>query len=144
MGWYRFLCWLAITPMFNYATDKVEFDFWHMSRLFLWRLNKCLFTLDSEPTTDQGMDSTTIQLGGPMSFIGATYRNMGEGLLTGAEITLGQPHHKSLPQRGWWLTRSENLRLTASPTDSSRGYKVPFPGCWVYLSLLQAAQLFWE
>jgi hypothetical protein len=40
----------------------------------------CLLTSDREPTTDQSMNTTKVQLGDPMSFIGVTYRNMGEGL----------------------------------------------------------------
>jgi hypothetical protein len=32
-------------------------------------------------------DTTEVQLGEPVSFIGMSYRNMGEGLLTGVERT---------------------------------------------------------
>ena len=35
----------------------------------------------------QSMGTTKVQLSKPMSFIGVTYRSMGEWLLTGAEIT---------------------------------------------------------
>lgn len=35
---------------------------------------------DSEPITDQIKDPLKVQLGGPMSFIGVSYRNMGEEL----------------------------------------------------------------
>ena len=48
--------------------------------------------------TDQS--TTKVQLGEPMSFIGVTYRNMGEGLLTGAEMTQGQLYHQSPPHYG--------------------------------------------
>jgi hypothetical protein len=45
-------------------------------------------------------DDTKVQLREPMSFIEVTYRNMGEGLLTGAEITQRKMHHQSAPQDG--------------------------------------------
>lgn len=41
-----------------------------------------------------------VQLGEPVSFIGVIYRNMGEGLLKGAEMSQRQVRHQSLPQRG--------------------------------------------
>lgn len=40
--------------------------------------------------------STKIQFSEPMSFTGSTYRNMGEGLLKGAEITQEQLYHQKL------------------------------------------------
>lgn len=43
-------------------------------------------TPDREPMTEQCMNTTKVQFGEP-SFIGITYRNVGEGLLTGAEMT---------------------------------------------------------
>ena len=46
-----------------------------------------------------------------MSFIGVTYKNIGEGLLTGAEMTQRQLHHQSQPENsdssqklGTWKT----------------------------------------
>lgn len=35
-----------------------------------------------------------------MSFIGVTYRSMGEGLVTGADMTQIQLHHQGLPHGG--------------------------------------------
>lgn len=45
---------------------------------------------------------TQVQLEEPMSFIGITYWNMGERLLTGAEMTqtAALAHPKSSPQHG--------------------------------------------
>lgn len=37
--------------------------------------------------TDQSTDATKVQLDKPVSFIGVTSRNMGEGSLKGAEMT---------------------------------------------------------
>ena len=37
--------------------------------------------------TDQNKNTTKDQLGDPMTFIGVTDRNIGDGLLTGAEMT---------------------------------------------------------
>lgn len=36
--------------------------------------------------TDPSTDTTKVQLGGPMSFVGVIHRNMDEGLLTGTEM----------------------------------------------------------
>ena len=46
----------------------------------------CLLTTDRELLTVQSTNTTKVQLGEPVSFIGVTYRNMGEGLLMGAEM----------------------------------------------------------
>ena len=46
-----------------------------------------LFTPDREIMNVQITDTTEVQLGEPVSFIGMSYRNMGEGLLTGVERT---------------------------------------------------------
>ena len=48
---------------------------------------KFVSLLHKEPRTDQSAHTTKVLLGEPISFIGVTYRNMGEGLLTGAEMT---------------------------------------------------------
>lgn len=46
-----------------------------------------LLAPDREPMTDQSLDTTKVQLGEPMSFIGFIHKNMSEGLLIGAEMT---------------------------------------------------------
>jgi hypothetical protein len=57
-----------------------------------------LFIPNREAMIDRSTDTTKVQRGEPMSLIGVTYRNMGEGLLPGAEMTQRQPHHQSPPQ----------------------------------------------
>lgn len=47
----------------------------------------------------QSMDTTKVQHGGPVGFLGVTYRSMGRWLLTGAEVTPRQLH----PQMKWGL-----------------------------------------
>lgn len=49
---------------------------------------------------DESKDTTKIHLGESMNFIGATYRNMGQGLLTRAEMTLTAASPKSTLARG--------------------------------------------
>lgn len=49
---------------------------------------------------DQNMDTTKVQLDEPMSFIGFTYRSMGEGLLTGTEMTQKELNYQSPNQHG--------------------------------------------
>lgn len=53
-----------------------------------------LLTPYMELTTEQSMETTEVQLGEPVSFTGVTYRNMGEELLTEAEMTNRQLHHQ--------------------------------------------------
>lgn len=55
--------------------------------------NQCLLTPGRILTTNQTMDTIKVQLGEPISFIGVTYKNMGEGFLTGAEVIQRQLHH---------------------------------------------------
>ena len=49
-----------------------------------------LFMEDRKPM-ELKYKSIKVQLGEPMSYIGVSYRNMGEGLLTGTEMTQRQP-----------------------------------------------------
>lgn len=53
-----------------------------------------LLTPYMELTTEQSMETTEVQLGEPMSVTGVTYRNMGEELLTEAEMINRQLHHQ--------------------------------------------------
>jgi hypothetical protein len=62
---------------------------------------------------------------------------MGEGLLTGAEMTQRQLHHHGPPQHGSQL-RTGNLEVIVQPAGSSTGWRVTLSG----LHLFQAAQLF--
>lgn len=48
-----------------------------VTKLFLWRL----LPPDRKSTTDQRTDKTKVQFSEPLSFIGATFRNLGEMLL---------------------------------------------------------------
>lgn len=75
-----------------------------------------------------------------MGFARVTYRNMGEGLLTGAEMTQRWLCHQSLSQPEWWLIKSGNAKHTLRPAGSSTGCRV-FPGGRDSLNLFQAAQL---
>lgn len=53
-------------------------------------MNKHTFTPDREHTTDENSDITKVRLGEPMSFVEVIYSDIGEGLLTGAEMTQRQ------------------------------------------------------
>ena len=50
-------------------------------------MTKLVSPLHKEPRADQSAHITKVLFGELISFIGITYRNMGEGLLTGAEMT---------------------------------------------------------
>lgn len=56
--------------------------------------------VSTHSTTDQSTDSTIVQHGEPMSFIGATCKSMGQGLLTGVEMTRRQLHYQGHPSMG--------------------------------------------
>lgn len=64
------------------------------------------------------MEATEVQLGEPMSFTGVSYRNMGEGSLTGADVT---------------------QRKTAAPPYPTPAWVTKL-GAWSTLHSLQAAQ----
>lgn len=59
---------------------------------------------DRELTTDLKYGRCKVQLGEPVGFIGVSYRNVGEGLRTGAQMTQRQLCHQVPPQHGWQLT----------------------------------------
>lgn len=63
-------------------------------------VSKCLPTLNRELMEDESKDTTKTHLGESMNFIGATYRNMGQGLLTRAEMTQTAVSPKSTLARG--------------------------------------------
>ena len=72
-----------------------------------------------------------------MNFIGVAYRNMGEGSLTGAEITQSQMHHQRPPQSRWRLTKPG---ATTQPAGSSTDWRASFPiDSVIGLNLFQAA-----
>jgi hypothetical protein len=48
--------------------------------------------------TDLNTDNTKVQLGKPTKCIDVSYKNMGKGLLTGAEIAQRELYHQSLPR----------------------------------------------
>lgn len=48
-----------------------------------------------------------------MSFIGVSYRSIGDMLLIGAEMIQRLLHNQNLPQHGWQLIKAENLGLSA-------------------------------
>lgn len=80
-------------------------------------------------------------IGLPKSFIGGIYRNMGKGLLTGAEMCQGELNHQSQPNHGWQRRKAGNLAHSVQPIGSSPGLRVSFPGGSVSLSLFQTVHL---
>ena len=100
--------------------------------------DRTLFTLDKEPRTDQSAHTTEVLHGEPISFIGVTYRNMGEGLITGAEMTQRQLYHQS-PHSVGDSSKSWEPRETAQPVDGSTGWTVSFLSASVGLNVFQTA-----
>lgn len=77
-----------------------------------------------------------IQLGEPVSFTGVTYRNMGEGLLTGAEVTQRQLPQQTKATQAWVTTHNSwKPGHTSQVPGSLVGWKVSFPSGPVGLSL---------
>jgi hypothetical protein len=96
-------------------------------------------TPDWEPTSDQRMDTTIqVQRGKPQSFIGTTYRSMGEGILTGIEMTQRQLHFQSPPSIS---DSSQSWEPGAHCTGRSAGWSLAFPGASVALNLFEEAWL---
>lgn len=59
---------------------------------------RCLLTPDKEPLIDQSTDTAEVPFGEPRVFFRIAYRNLGERLLTGAEMTQRQLHYQVPPQ----------------------------------------------
>lgn len=77
---------MGTQPSINYVPGKTE--------------HTDLLTPDGKPMIDQSTDTTKVQLGEPTGFTGVTYRNTGEGSLTGAEMTQRLLYHQGPPQHG--------------------------------------------
>jgi hypothetical protein len=115
-----------------------------VTKLFLGRL----LPPDRKSTTDQRTDKTKVQFSEPLSFIGATFRNLGEMLLRNRKYskTAAWP----LPA---WLTahKAGNVEHTAQPAGSSAGCSLfqvlscseSLPGRWCGLGV-SAVWLVWE
>ena len=76
----------AVTPLHTHTSVFSSPSFFYVT-VFFGHVNKHLLTPVREPITDQSKDPTGVQLGEPMSSIEVTYRNVGEGFLTGGEMT---------------------------------------------------------
>ena len=75
---------------------------------------RCLLTPDRGPMTDLNTDNTKVQLGKPTKCIDVSYKNMGKGLLTGAEMTQRQLHHQGparSSEHNTWPWRAGNYSL---------------------------------
>lgn len=59
-----------------------------------------MFTPDGEPMIGQNMDTTKVHFGEPMSCIGVTYRNMGEGVVYRSRHDTKTDYHQSPSQNG--------------------------------------------
>lgn len=92
-----------------------------------------LLTLDRQPTTDQSMDTTKVELGKRESFIGLLNRSRNDSK------TALSP--RSTPA---WLTahKAENLEHIAQPAGRSTGWRRSFPGASV--DLTPSRQLVWS
>ena len=102
---------------------------------------KCLLP-DREPMIDQSENTTTAELGEPVSFIGVTYRNMGKELLTGAEMTQRQLHHgKATPKL---MTAHESWKPRACCTLCRQVNRLmSFPGSSVVEPLTGGLTVLW-
>lgn len=59
-----------------------------------------------------------------LNFIGIAQRNMGKGILIGAEMVQGQLHHQSSSQHGRQHRKGGNLELTGQLVGNPRGFRV--------------------
>lgn len=99
-----------------------------VSKLFLGRLNTHIFSPQiGKPTTDKRTDKTKVHFSEPMSFIGVTFRTMGEVLLLETENTQRQLLYQGLPSVGD-SSQAGTVGHTAQPVGGSAGWRRFFPG----------------
>lgn len=91
-------------------------------------VNKPPLTTDRELVTAKH-EHHQVQLGEPMDFMEVTHRNMGERLLTGAEMTAASPK----PTQSNMGDSSQ--KHSTQPAGSSTDWRVTFPDASVGLSL---------
>lgn len=87
--------------------------------------------------------TTKVPLDEVMCFVWVTYKNIGEELCTGAQITLTQLYYQSPIKHGWQFTKLGNLKHTAQPVDTSTSWRMSFPisGCSAAFCIFQEAAL---
>ena len=66
-----------------------------------------LLTPGWESMIDRSIETTKVQRGEPVSFIGISNKNMGKGSLTETEMIQRQLCHQSLPKHGCQFTKIE-------------------------------------
>lgn len=59
-----------------------------------------ILTPNRDPNTDKSTDTTKVQVGELMNFIGVAYKRVGKEILIEAAMNQGQLYHQSLPYHG--------------------------------------------
>ena len=97
-----------------------------VTKLFIGRCNTHLLTPARDLLTIQSTDTTKVQLGEPMSFVGVADRSMRERWPTGRNYSK-QLHHQGLLQHRCQLGKP-GTQCTAC--SSPAGWKCPFQSLW--------------
>ena len=74
---------------------------WRVGRFIFYFFSQQFPTPDRESMKTKPWTSLTSNVVNQWVFVGVTYRNMGKGLLSGAEMPHKQLHHQS-PSQHWW------------------------------------------
>ena len=70
-----------------------------------------LFTSERTTAMHKRLSSIQVQLGEPVTFIGVTYRNIGDGLLIGTQFLKIATSWESPQKHGGQLLKAESLEL---------------------------------
>lgn len=81
-------------------TDNSLLHCCYMTNIFLGKCHTHVSLPKWGSMTDKSRDITKVRLEEPMTFTGVIYRNVGEGLVTGAEIIQRQLRYQGSPQHG--------------------------------------------
>jgi len=112
---------------------------WCETKLFLGRCNTHIYS--PQVANSWRIKVQFLSKSNLVSLICVPYRCMGEGLLTGAEMTQRQLHHWGSSQHGWQLIKIGNQEPTVQPAGSPTVWRVSCPGGSVDQNLFEAAAL---
>ena len=118
---------MFITTIFTITRKQMSLD-------VLKTCNTCQLTLDREPIANLNSHATKVQFGEMMSFTGATYRDMDEGLLKESKLIKDSCITKDHPSTG-------RSRVHCTACRHLNRVRMFFPILSVHLNLFQESWL---
>lgn len=92
--------------------------------MLVWGVDRRLLNSHRDHMAHWRVGTVRVQVGGPMSFIGVTFKNMGEGLFIGASMTQSRCITESPLQHWWGLNNAAPLDFFKELTK-----KISVAGC---------------